>query len=88
VGSKHNVKISFCLQISKHLHQPEMLNGSRVLHILESFNRNGDLEAEPPVLGDFWDRQPKSSIFRQVSAKILPINLRNLFIIVRFCTEM
>jgi len=33
-GGGGKKKLSFCPQIAKHLHYPEMFNGSRVLHIL------------------------------------------------------
>jgi len=56
------------------------------LHILFTLNINGDLGGEPPAFGDFGDILPKQSIFRHVSAEILPKNLRNIFIIVRLCT--
>jgi len=69
------------------MHQPEMFNGSiGSLHILYSLNLNGGLGSEPPECSDFRDKLPKESIFRHVSAEILPKYLRNLFIILRPCT--
>jgi len=81
-----NNKVSFCSKIAKHLHQPEIFNGSRVFaHSLIIKSKRGSA-GEPLAFGDFGDILPKESIFRQVSAEILPKPSKVLFIIVRQCT--
>jgi len=60
-----------------------MFNGSMVFaHSLFIEYKRGS--GEPPAFGDFGDILPKESIFRHVSAKILPEYLRNLFIIIMY----
>jgi len=86
---KYKILVSFCSQIAKHLHSASAsnFNGSRVLHILYSFNLNVGLGAKKrlAILRDLLPNNPFLGMF-ELKFCLKPSKLVQKYISVLKCS--
>jgi len=64
---QYKIIVSFCSKIAKHLYQPEMFNGRRILAHLYSLHLNEGLRASPrllAILGIYYQNKPFLGMFQ------------------------